>query len=53
MSLLTGLARFCKKNKQGVLTAVVVLVLAAGIGFFYSAHTKQVAQESWAAGQRT
>lgn len=49
MSLLTGLARFCKKNKQGVLTAVVVLVLAAGIGFFYSAHTKKVSQESWAA----
>lgn len=48
-SLLTGVIQFCKKNKQGVLTALVILVLAAGIGSFYSAHQKKVAEQSWAA----
>lgn len=48
-SFLTGVIQFCKKNKQGVLTALVILVLAAAVGSFYSAHQKKVSEESWAA----
>lgn len=48
-SFLTGIIQFCKKNKQGVLTAVVILVLAAAVGSFYTSHQKKVAEESWAA----
>lgn len=48
-SFLTGVIQFCKRNKRGVLTALVILVLAAAIGSFYSAHQKKVTEESWAA----
>lgn len=48
-SFLTGVIQFCKKNKQGVLTALVILVLAAAVGSFWTAHQKKVAEESWAA----
>lgn len=48
-SFLTGVIRFCKRNKRGVLTALVILALAAATGSFYSAHQKKVAEESWAA----
>lgn len=47
--LLTGVIQFCKKNKQGVLTALVILVLAAALGSFYSARQQKLAEESWAA----
>lgn len=46
---LTGVIQFCKKNKQGILTALVILVLAAALGSFYSARQKKLAEESWAA----
>lgn len=46
---LTGVIQFCKKNKRGVLTALVILALAAVTGSFYAARQKKVAEESWAA----
>ncbi len=49
VSFLSGIIDFCKKNKRGVLTAVVILVLAAVIGACYSSHVKKVTQGSWAA----
>lgn len=48
-SLLTGVIQFCKKNKRGVIAALVILALAAVTGSFYAAHQKKVAEESWAA----
>ena len=48
VSFLSGIIDFCKRNKQGVLTALVILVLAAVIGSFYSNHLKKVTQDSWA-----
>lgn len=48
-SFLTGVIQFCKKNKQSVLTALVILVLAAAVGSFWTARQKKVAEESWAA----
>ncbi len=49
VSFLSGIIDFCKKNKRGVLTAVIILVLAAVIGACYSSHVKKVTQDSWAA----
>ena len=48
-SLLTGVIQFCKKNKRGVIAALVILALSAATGSFYAAHQKKVAEESWAA----
>nr|QGT50716.1 hypothetical protein Elusimicrob1349_1860 [uncultured Elusimicrobia bacterium] len=48
-SFLTGVIQFCKKNKRGVLAALIILALAAATGSFYAAHQKKVAEESWAA----
>ena len=49
VSFLSGIIDFCKKNKKGVLTALVILVLAAAIGGGYAAQVKKVTQNSWAA----
>ena len=48
VSFVTGIIDFCKKNKKGVLTAVIILALAAIVGGCYSAHIKKVTQNSWA-----
>ncbi len=48
-SFLMGIVNFCKKNKQGVITAAVILVLAAIIGSAYNAHQQKIAENSWAA----
>jgi tetratricopeptide (TPR) repeat protein len=48
-SFLMGIVNFCKKNKQGVITAAVILVVAAIIGSSYSAYQNKVAEDSWAA----
>lgn len=49
VSFISGIIDFCKKNKKGVLTALIILVLAAVVGGTYSAHVKKVTQNSWAA----
>lgn len=49
VSFLSGIIDFYKKNKKGVLTALIIIVLAAVIGGCYSAHVKKVTQDSWAA----
>ena len=49
VSFLSSIIDFCKKNKRGVLTALIILVLAAVIGACYSSHVKKVTQDSWAA----
>lgn len=49
VSFLSAIIDFCKQNKRGVLTALVILILAAVIGACYSSHVKKVTQNSWAA----
>ena len=49
VSFVSGIISFCKRNKRGVLTALVILVLAAAVGGCYAAHVKKVTQNSWAA----
>ena len=48
-SFLMGIVNFCKKNKQGVITAAIILVVAAIIGSTYNSYQKKIAENSWAA----
>lgn len=46
-SFLVNIIEFCKARKQAVLTALVILVVAAAVGVAYSSHQKKADQESW------
>lgn len=46
-SFLVNIIEFCKARKQAVLTALVILVVAAAVGIAYTAHQKKADQESW------
>lgn len=46
---LTSLITFCKRHKKGLLTALVILVLALVLGYAFYAHQKSVTEKSWAA----
>ncbi len=49
VSLFTGTVNYVKAHQKAVVTAVVILVLAAILGVSYSAHVKNVQEKSWAA----
>lgn len=49
ISLLSGTKKYVHDHKRRVLTGAVILVLAAVLGYAYSAHTKKVQEQSWAA----
>ena len=44
-----GTVAFCKRNKSSIITALVVLVLAAVIGTAYCAHQQKITEKSWEA----
>lgn len=46
---LLSLIKWCKQHKQGLLTALVILVLAAVVGYAYYSHQKKITENSWAA----
>ena len=46
---LLKLLNWSKKHKRGLITAAVILTLAATVGFIYHAHQKSVTEKSWAA----
>ena len=46
---LTSLIKWCKKHKQSLWTALIILVVAGVIGYAYCAHQKTVTEKSWAA----
>ncbi len=49
IALLTGTKKYVHDHKKRVLTGVVILVLAAVLGYAYNAHVKKVQENSWAA----
>ncbi len=49
VSLLSGTKKYVKNHKKRVLTGAVILVLCAVFGYAYTAHTKKVQEQSWAA----
>lgn len=49
LSFLSSTVAYVKAHKKAVSTAVVILVLAAVLGYAYSAHVKAVQEKSWAA----
>lgn len=49
VSLFSGMAAYVKNHKQSVLSAVLILVLAAVLGYAYNAHVKNVQEKSWTA----
>lgn len=46
---LMSLLGWCKKHKQSLLTALVILIIAAVVGYTYHEHQKKVTEKSWAA----
>ena len=46
---LINLIKWGKQHKQGLLTALVILVVATIVGYAYCAHQKKVTERSWAA----
>ena len=46
---LNSLIKWSKKHKQGLWTALIILVVAGVIGYAYCAHQKSVTEKSWAA----
>lgn len=46
---LVKLANWSKKHKQSLLTALAILVVAAIVGYAYTAHQKNLTEKSWAA----
>ena len=49
LSFLSSTIAYVKTHKQSVITIVVILVLAALLGYMYDAHVKSVQEKSWAA----
>ena len=49
LSLLSSTVAYVKAHKKSITTALVILVLAAALGYAYSAHVKSVQEKSWAA----
>ncbi len=49
LSFLSSIITYVKAHKKAVTTAVVILVLAAVLGYAYNAHVKSVQEKSWAA----
>ena len=49
LSFLSSTVGYVKAHKKAVSTAVVILVLAAVLGYAYAAHVKAVEENSWAA----
>jgi len=49
LSFVSGTVSYVKAHKKSVTTAVVILVLAAILGYTYNAHVKAVQEKSWAA----
>lgn len=49
LSFLSNTIAYVKSHKKGVLTGVVILVLAGVIGYAYAAHVRSVNEKSWAA----
>jgi len=49
ISFFTNIWKSCKKHKNAVLTALVILVVAGVIGYAYTAYTQRRAEDSWAA----
>ena len=46
---LANLVKWCKKHKQSLLTALVILIVASIVGYAYHTHQKNVTEKSWAA----
>lgn len=49
LSFLSSTIAYVKAHKKSVITIVVILVLAALLGYTYDAHVKSVQEKSWAA----
>ncbi len=49
LSFLSSTVTYVKAHKKSVITIVVILVLAAVLGYAYDAHVKSVQERSWAA----
>ncbi len=49
LSFLSNTVAYIKAHKKAVITALVILVLAAVLGYAYNAHVKSVQEKSWAA----
>ena len=49
VSFFSNIWKSCKKHKEAVLTALVILVIAWGLCYAYSAYAHQRTEKSWAA----
>ena len=49
VSFFSNIWKSCKKHKEAVLTALVILVIAWGLGYAYSVYVHQRTEKSWAA----
>ena len=49
LSFVSDTVKYVKAHQRGIITAVIILVLAGVLGYTYAAHVKKVQEESWAA----
>ncbi len=49
VSFFSNIWKSCKKHKEAVLTALVILVIVWVLGYAYSAYVRQRTEKSWAA----